>query len=370
MPLAPVSIPHIAFAIDNARPHALDLANTHFVPARPASAAHSGPHADPLAPSAADLGPALRAYYQLDATTGRAAPPRDVFGGTLGTTGALMALTIAFSGAVAVESNGFEPLRQIPPHLGRAVVRFDRDAPPASIADALPDHVDQLWWTNPHNPTGERTPAAHLATLAEALAAKNVLLVVNEIYHDYAAEPATSCLRAHANIAVVSSLTKVYARGDLRVGWVAGPADVVAAVRSTRFVTTGPPPSASLGAAAAVIAECGAGREPMRAELNARWKDLCERLDSLTSAGALREVEGPFGLFQLAPNGTPLADDVAIARWLRERFNLLVAPGTFLDAPGHLRLSVAAAGPRFDEALHALYEGLKRVRRNRYAPPS
>lgn len=342
---APLHIPHIAFAIANHAPGAIDFANTHFVdhvPDRDVGAVH--PDKDVTETDA--IGDYYRAdlpYRGLDAA---------IFAGA---TGALAALAVCAGGRIAVESFGFEPVRRIARTLAGATP-FDREqalADPAACAAALPPDVTQLWWTNPHNPTGVRTPDGPLHTLAYHLGERGILLVINEIYRDYvdSSGPEPSTALGHPNVAVVSSLTKVYHRGDLRFGWVAGPPAIIAAARTTRFVTSGPPPHAALENALAVLLAAPGLRAVARGACRERVVRLRRALADTRSS--LDPFDAPFGLLRLGD-----VDDVAVATELRDGFGVTVAPGTFLDAPGCVRVSVGASGSRFDEGVERLRSGL------------
>ena len=341
MTLRPVRIPHIEFAIQNFRPDAFDFANTHFAP-RPGIARVLPPGADETA-----LREAIATRYRATV---------DHVGVFAGCTGALAAAALTRTGTIAVETPGFEPTRALWSLAGRDTIAFDRSRHPHDLVAALPDEASLLCWTSPANPGADVARLDALGDLADALAARGATLLVNEIYLDYVgAPPGLSAFGLRPNIAVASSLTKAWGRGDLRIGWLVGPPDLVASARTARFVTSGPAPAPSIALALDEVVRAEAILSPARAEVRRRRARFLEMLGSHAAFALVgddaddRAKSLPYMLVKL-PSGV---DDRDWARHAQHRHDVLVSPGTFLDAPGCVRVSVSAVGPDFDGALRA-----------------
>lgn len=91
---------------------------------------------------------------------------------------------------------------------------------------------DALFLCNPNSPTGQVAPAQDVLDLAGMAARWKVRVVVDETFVDYC--EAHSVLSAVARIPcllVLRSFTKFYALPGLRVGYLAGPPEVVARIR-------------------------------------------------------------------------------------------------------------------------------------------
>ena len=59
------------------------------------------------------------------------------------------------------------------------------------------------------------------------------------------------------------------------------------------------------------------------------------------------------------PRLVAIDDTLGLAQWLLSEHQVLVTPGEFFGAPGHLRLSCFAGGSDFAGALGRLEEGLR-----------
>jgi histidinol-phosphate aminotransferase len=88
-----------------------------------------------------------------------------------------------------------------------------------------------IFVATPNNPTGRCMSPDRLEALA--LAAPDALLVVDEAYVDFARGDQMRLRRAHPNVAVLRTLSKV-GFASLRVGWLVGPADLVAEIDKAR----------------------------------------------------------------------------------------------------------------------------------------
>lgn len=118
---------------------------------------------------------------------------------------------------------------------------------------ALTERTRLVFICNPNNPTstavGGRDLGLFLAEVPE-----DVLIVVDEAYHEYADQPevpdAITLLSGRPNVVVLRTFSKAYALAGLRVGYCVGPPDVVAQVRKTQI----PFSVSSLAQEAAIIA--------------------------------------------------------------------------------------------------------------------
>ncbi len=93
--------------------------------------------------------------------------------------------------------------------------------------------IDTIFLCNPNSPTGRGVDATAVRTLVQAAARRRMRAVVDETFVEYC--PRRSVLRdvPHwANLLVLRSLTKFYAMPGLRLGYLAGSAQLIQRVRS------------------------------------------------------------------------------------------------------------------------------------------
>jgi histidinol-phosphate aminotransferase len=94
-----------------------------------------------------------------------------------------------------------------------------------------------VWLANPNNPTGTYLPFDEVKRLRVGLP-PNVLLVLDAAYSDYVSrndyELGIELVATTDNTVVTHTFSKIYGLAALRVGWMFGPAHIVAAVNRIR----------------------------------------------------------------------------------------------------------------------------------------
>jgi threonine-phosphate decarboxylase len=115
------------------------------------------------------------------------------------------------------------------------------------MASAPPNAVVLL--CNPNNPTGRVLPERLLRT---ALAQERVWIIVDEAFLDFVpgGQSLLPLVGQHPRLVVLRSLTKLYAIPGLRLGWLAGPAALVAQIRKLQVPWAVNAPAAAAGVAA------------------------------------------------------------------------------------------------------------------------
>jgi aspartate/methionine/tyrosine aminotransferase len=271
---------------------------------------------------------------------------------TLGSSQAIMHAMFAWVRAgdhVIVERPTYEPLHRVPELLGANVSRlerkFDEDFQlvPDRLAQLLTPRTRAVVLSNLHNPSGVAASTQSLEAVAEMAARVGAVVMVDEVYLDYAFDPSgatgstPACLTVDNSISW-SSTTKAFGFGALRAGWIvsrnAGCADAMAMASHYLQVDM---PLASLELATRVLrnsevlearahAATAAGRQ-----IVADWVSREERIAWVDpSAGASCVIRLP-----------ELVSDQTFAEHLRSAHDTQVVPGSFFGAPGLVRLSFA-----------------------------
>lgn len=229
----------------------------------------------------------------------------------------------------------------------------------ARVLEALGPDTRMIVLNTPNNPTGRVWPRAELQALADGLAARPgepVRVLSDEVYRelDFTPEPFVSIGALWRHALVAGSLSKSNALTGLRVGWLVGDAEVIAAATKVHQLVNTAASTLSQRVAIDVFAHPGslAAHRPHYAER----RGLVE--------GLLREhglhhapLEGAFYCMVRLPEH--LADDsLAAAEALLERHRVLATPGVaFGDSgEGWLRLSWVAQPD-------ALRDGIERMAR-------
>ncbi|MFL6585797.1 MAG: histidinol-phosphate transaminase [Luteimonas sp.] len=116
-------------------------------------------------------------------------------------------------------------------------------------AAALTRSARLVFLCSPSNPTGGLVPLFDVASLAEVLAGK-AIVVVDEAYIEFAGtDSATTLLAAHDNIVVLRTLSKAHALAAARIGVAIGHPELIAVLRRCQAPYPVPTPCADLALA-------------------------------------------------------------------------------------------------------------------------
>lgn len=229
----------------------------------------------------------------------------------------------------------------------------------AAVRERLGPRTRALILNSPSNPTGAAVGEAGLRAVVEACVTRGVTVIADEVYEHVrypgapphwspASEPA---FRDH--VITCNSLSKTYAMCGWRVGYAAGPADVIAAMG--RLFEPGHANIGSFAQAAAVAAldgpqDCVA---EMVAAYRARRDLVVPALRSIPGLDCL-EPEGAFYAWvDVRAFGRPSAE---FALDLLRRGGVATVPGTGFGRHGEgwIRLSFATRTDLLEEALERI----------------
>jgi aspartate aminotransferase len=251
---------------------------------------------------------------------------------------------------------------------------------PEQLTAHLTPRTRMLVLSSPNNPTGTVYTADELAALAEVLRshAKTVdeppLIVSDEIYDKICYIEYARWLRVAPDLAdrtlVLNGLSKTYAMTGWRLGYVAGPERLIAAMRAIQSHSTTHPTSITQYAALTALSP-SAELDQVVAQMVAAFH---ERRDLMINA--LRQIPGvrcvvPDGAFYVFPNvsgllNTPLPDGTVcdtskeLTSYLLEKAHVGFVPGEAFGAPGFLRISYAQSPAILSEGLRRFADAVAR----------
>lgn len=105
-----------------------------------------------------------------------------------------------------------------------------------AVRDAIRPDVSLVLIANPDQPTGTVIDDDAIAGLAEHAAANGALFAIDEAYHQFAGVDLLRLARELDNVVVVRTLSKAAGLAGLRVGYVAGPPEIVGTISKVRTV--------------------------------------------------------------------------------------------------------------------------------------
>jgi aspartate aminotransferase len=227
------------------------------------------------------------------------------------------------------------------------------------LADALVG-AKMFVFCNPSNPTGIVHSRAELEALAAMVAGTDTLVLSDEAYSDlvYTPEPFTSALEIQGlagRTIYCQTFSKSYAMTGWRVGYLWGPADVIASAARVHNTFNGSMNTAVQLAALTALQTCGPDIERMHASYAARRELMYNGLKDVPGL-TVSSPEGAFYLFPKYDADLPAAEMVAHLR----SHGVAVRPGSEFGRNGefHLRLSYAASAAAITTGVERLAAGL------------
>ncbi|MPY80615.1 MAG: aminotransferase class I/II-fold pyridoxal phosphate-dependent enzyme [Actinophytocola sp.] len=223
-----------------------------------------------------------------------------------------------------------------------------------------------LLFNSPSNPTGAVYPRKQVEAIGRWAYEHGIFVVTDEIYEHlvYDGVTADSISAVVPELAdttvILNGVAKTYSMTGWRVGWMAGPADIIKAASSYQSHLCGNVANVSQRAALAAIAGPLDAVEEMRVAFDSRRKKIVSLLSDIPGV----ECPTPQGAFYAYPSvkallgrelrGVTPTNTVELADLILEHAEVAVVPGEAFGTPGYFRFSYALA--EFD-----LVEGVSRV---------
>ena len=226
---------------------------------------------------------------------------------------------------------------------------------------------------SPNNPTGITYSPEELKALADAILQTDLIIFSDEIYEKLVYNGmkhvsfATLDERLKDRTLTFNSYSKAYSMTGWRIGWVAGPKDVIKAMAAVESHQTTNPVSFVQAAALEAYTNYDSSEavEQMRMEFQKRGKHMHQRLNALPGVKCLE----PTGAFYCFPDvsahygktldGIEINNSLDFARACLELAHVAVVPGIAFGEDRCVRLSFATSMEQIDEGLNRLEKLLK-----------
>lgn len=219
---------------------------------------------------------------------------------------------------------------------------------------------------SPSNPTGAVYEPSELKLIADVCLKKGIFIISDEIYEKLVYDSSSFVSVASFSEAVkkqtivLNGVSKTYSMTGWRIGYAAGPKELIKAMADIQSQSTSSPCSISQKAAAAALTGSQDSVEKMAAEFNDRRNVMVSGLNSIKGIKCIM----PKGAFYVFPNIRRLLNkrfgDMVIktsadmADFLLEQAEVAVVPGDAFGGWNYMRLSYATS-------LENIKEGLKRI---------
>lgn len=245
-------------------------------------------------------------------------------------------------------------IREWPLRVSASRARWEPDF--AALDTLLTAATRVIFICTPNNPTGCRLTADELDRIGAAAARVGAWVVSDEIYRgaELDAVESPSMWGRGERIIVTAGLSKAYGLPGLRIGWVAAPPEVAAALWAVHDYTTIAP--GALNDRLARIALSPAGRDRLLARtrgiIRANYPILRSWLEKRKSFSHVAPEAGAIAFvnYRQAINSTALAER------LRSDRSVLIVPGDHFAMDGYLRIGFGSHPQHLVGALERVAE--------------
>lgn len=244
----------------------------------------------------------------------------------------------------------------------------------SALEKAVTKRTKAIVLNSPSNPTGLAYDRKTLEEVAAVAVKHRIYVISDEIYEKLVYDGFR-----HVSIAslgkdikdltiVVNGVSKSHSMTGWRIGFAAGPRDVITAMANIQSQSTSNPTSVSQKAAVEALRGPQDFIAVMNREFDKRRKYMVERLNAVPGVSCLM----PVGAFYAFPNVSRLygrsAGDRTIrnssdlAAYLLEGANVALVSGDAFGADAHIRLSYATSMENITKGLDRIERALKDLR--------
>ena len=243
---------------------------------------------------------------------------------------------------------------------------------PAQLEAAITPRTRLFILNSPSNPSGAVYTKDELAALGAVLRRHpHVLIATDDMYEHILLGDTpffnilNACPELYDRTVVLNGVSKAYAMTGWRIGYAAGPAEIIAAMENIQSQSTSNPTSISQVAAEAALNGDQSCIRPMVTAFKERHRHVVDGLNAIPGVRCA-ESGGAFYAFpdmreviaRLHADGrlaTPT--DLALTEYLLEH-GVAVVPGSAFGAEGYLRLSFATSMQNLQEAIRRIAASL------------
>jgi aspartate/methionine/tyrosine aminotransferase/nucleotide-binding universal stress UspA family protein len=245
---------------------------------------------------------------------------------------------------------------------------------PEALKASISPATKAVILNNPSNPTGGAYTRDQLLALAEVVKSEDLYVIADEIYASLVYDDFrfTSFAALGEDIKkktiVINGVSKSYAMTGWRIGFAAGPAEVIDGMSKIQSHTTSN--ACSIAQKASLEAYDGPQYEvaKMVAEFQRRRNFCLMRLAAVPGMSCFK----PRGAFYLFPNvrsfydkeagGAKIRNSYGLAYYLLKEARVAIVPGDAFGAGDHIRLSYATSMVNLEKGMDRIVEALAKLK--------
>lgn len=223
---------------------------------------------------------------------------------------------------------------------------------------------------SPNNPTGAVYTKKELEEIAEVCLRHDIIIISDEIYEKLLYDNrehvsiATISKEVRENTILINGVSKAFAMTGWRLGYAAGPTDIIKCASRIQSHTTSCVNSIAQKAAVVALSQDNGSVEKMKNEFEKRRNFLVRALNDINNVSCAT----PGGAFYTMPDisyfihNTGLENSEALAKYLLKNFHIALVPGSAFGAEGYVRFSYATSMKNIKKGIKLFEKGLNSLR--------
>ena len=239
---------------------------------------------------------------------------------------------------------------------------------PMQLEKAITENTKAIILNSPSNPAGVAYSFSELEDLADVIVSTGILAISDDIYEKIIYDEFSFFSIAGARkemkdlTVVVNGVSKTYAMTGWRIGYAAGPEEIISAVSKIQSQSTSNPTSISQKAAVEAFTGDQSATGKMVVEYEKRRDYIVENLNGINGIFCMN----PRGAFYVFPNvsllygssykGRKISNSFDLTGYLLDEANVAVVPGAPFGNDDHIRISYATS-------IENIKEGIKRIKK-------
>ena len=231
---------------------------------------------------------------------------------------------------------------------------------PKKLEKALSKKTKWIILNSPSNPTGAAYTKKEIEDLAEILKKyKKVYILSDDIYEHITYDSFNFFTIAQIShlkdrTLTMNGVSKSYSMTGWRIGYAAGPKEIIKAMAKIQSQSTSNPTSISQAAAVEALNGTQDFIKERADSFKQRRNFVVESLNNIKGINCLNP-EGAFYVFpnckKLIGKKTKIKDDTDFVEKLLEKFEVAVVPGSAFGLQGHFRISYATSMENLEKAI-------------------
>ena len=241
---------------------------------------------------------------------------------------------------------------------------------PDELKKVITKSTRALILNSPSNPSGTAYTKEELEEIANIALENNIYILSDEIYekiiYDGFQQVSIASLSKEIKdkTIILNGVSKTYAMTGWRIGYTAGPKELISAMNRIQSQSTSNPSSISQKAALAALSSPQDDVYKMVEAFKERRDYIVKKLNSIPGIKCFN----PIGAFYVFPNisnyfskkfnGKTIENSYDFTNYLLEKAKVAVVPGIEFGKEGYIRLSYATSLEKIKEGLNRLEEAV------------